>query len=594
MAVNTFFRALKITEDSSPPIHKMMDRNAGSAASLGTAARWLRNCTKNHESCRPSLKDRRPPKRLLDVGSETQDPKLVEIVSASRDIEWAALSYCWGGEPSWKLTTKSISKLKYGLAIDILDATIRDAILATRALGLSYIWIDALCVNQEKGAKEWEEEAGRMNDIYGGSIVTLVAANSRSTMDGFLHERDVQYIRIPLGQRHSTKLFLSSGWISDYDEVRSPWGGRGWTMQEGLLPNRILYYTPSQMVWRCCEERRTERGTTESLQAEANEAMKYGDDISFESGWLWRQDPFTQFKQFPMLVASDSKYISGFSREPFRLWYNLIEDHSQRQFTDESDRLIAISGLARMFGEAIKDDGYVAGLWKSDLIRGLLWDVEDSRLVLSTTAHDTLPSWSWASAGKQLISHANIKNDQYAAVSQIENVHVDLVDPLEPFGSVTSGKITITGPLKRFPRLYDERWELPEAPLSQLERHLSKLVSESLSHEKPSYMAPSGGHFAALQVASCGLTLHLLLLETAGGINDGTTSYRRVGTCTFELFDEASAASPELEKLLDEFPNTLAGRLGPPQMPPDCRYLGDEVYKELQTQPWKKETVLLV
>lgn len=551
---------------------------------------------KNHKSCGSTLEDRKPPKRLLSVGGETQDLKLIEIASTTRNMEWAALSYCWGvEEPSLKLDAVSMSKLKDGVSVGTLDATIRDAILVTRALGLSYIWIDALCINQKEGVKEWEEEAARMNDIYGGSAVTLVAASSRSTIDGFLKEREVQYIPIPFGHKPSAKVFLSSEWMSDYDEISSSWGKRGWTMQEGLLPNRILYYTPSQMIWRCCEERITERGTTKSLQNEVAEAMKHGDDVPFESAWLWRQDSFTQFKLFPEFVASDSKYISGPSREPFRLWYRLIEDYSQRQFTKEEDRLIAISGLARMIGETVKDYGYAAGLWKSDLIRGLLWYAEDAKFVPSKPAHDILPSWSWASVGDQLIDHVLGNDDEYHAVSRIEDVHVDLVDPLEPFGSATGGKITITGPFKRLSRLYDERWKLPEASLSRLERHLSKLVAkQSLRHVEFKYMAPPGGRFAALQMASCGDALHLLILEAVGGINDGINVYRRVGICTLRHFYEANAAAPEFVKMMEESSNSLAARLGPPRMPLAWQDLGSEVYEELETQPWDKETVLLI
>ena len=308
MAVNTLFRALKITEDNSPPVHKMMERNLESPASFITAADWLRNCMNNHEFCKSTLADRKPPKRLLSVGGESQHVKLLEISSTARNMEWAALSYCWGKGvgPSWKLHACTMSKLKDGVSVGALDATIRDAVLVTRALGLSYIWIDALCIIQGD-VKEWEKEAARMDDAYGGSAVTLVVANSRSTKESFLKERDLQYIAVPFRHKPSARVFLSSEWMSDYDEISSFWGKRGWTMQEGLLPNRILYYTPSQMVWRCCEERRTERGSTKSLQNEIAEAMKHGDEVSFESGWLWRQDSFTQFKRFTELVASDTK-----------------------------------------------------------------------------------------------------------------------------------------------------------------------------------------------------------------------------------------------------------------------------------------------
>jgi hypothetical protein len=108
-------------------------------------------------------------------------------------VEWLSLSYCWGGEPSMKLTNDAMNALKNGIPLSNFDATIQDAVLVTRALGI--IWIDALCILQDRN--EWSEEASKMNEIYGGSTVTLVITSSDSVKNGFLKERDLNYIHIP-------------------------------------------------------------------------------------------------------------------------------------------------------------------------------------------------------------------------------------------------------------------------------------------------------------------------------------------------------------------------------------------------------------
>jgi hypothetical protein len=52
-------------------------------------------------------------------------------------------------------------------------------------------------------------------------------------------------------------------------------------MQEGLLPSQLLHYTSSQMIWKCGEEQRFEKGVTKSLQDKVAKILAYSNDISF-------------------------------------------------------------------------------------------------------------------------------------------------------------------------------------------------------------------------------------------------------------------------------------------------------------------------
>lgn len=83
-----------------------------------------------------------------------------------------------------KLTKNNIDQLKQGIRLNRFDATIRDAILVTRALGLTFLWIDALCISQDPDAQDWNEQSSKMDLIYGNSTVTIVAANSSSVVQG--------------------------------------------------------------------------------------------------------------------------------------------------------------------------------------------------------------------------------------------------------------------------------------------------------------------------------------------------------------------------------------------------------------------------
>jgi hypothetical protein len=126
-----------------------MEKDPASPKSLGIASRWLNHCIENHSSCRPPAKLQKPPRRLIHVGNKTQNPFLVETSPNLQHVEWLSLSYCWGVEPSMKLSNDKIRKWKNGIALTNFDDTIRDAISVTRALGISYMWIDALCILQD-------------------------------------------------------------------------------------------------------------------------------------------------------------------------------------------------------------------------------------------------------------------------------------------------------------------------------------------------------------------------------------------------------------------------------------------------------------
>lgn len=565
---------------------------------------------KNHDSCKPPAEFQMSPKRLINVGNETRNPFLVETFPGSQQVKWLSLSYCWGENRPMKLTKHTMKKLKNGIPLIEFDPTIRDAILVTRALEIMYIWIDALCIIQDDDAKEWNEQASKMNEIYGGSTVTLAVASSNSVMNGFLNERALQHIPILLpsnparessGTKSPAKVFISPEWVKNGGELNGPWSNRGWTMQEGLIPSRLLHYTSSQMIWKCGEEQKFEIGITESLNNVVAEVLTYSDDISFGSGWLWKLETFMKFKRFPDYLPSNLDYPLLSEPETFHLWYDLIEEYTQRRFTDISDRLVAISGLAKIFGNTIRCHEYLAGLWKPDLIRGLMWHTKGAKLIPRQSAdrmravNNAFPSWSWASVGYELVKNSQKNKNNFQALSRIEDVQIDLVDQRLPFGAVKSGSVTITGPLKKAPRLYNKEWKSAETSMLAFERHVSEIVEkESLEGVEHMYSSPSGGHFAALQMLGDMESLDLLMLEATGKGLNGINVYRRVGVLTLRYFPKGSVASPDLIARLEEFETSRTARLGPQKKKGETHKGSNDVIMELKRGPWKIETVIIV
>jgi hypothetical protein len=507
-----------------------------------------------------------------------------------------------------RLTQENIGRLKQGIALNRFDTTIRDAVLVTRALGLTYLWIDALCILQDHGSRDWIEQSSEMNAIYGGSTLTIVAANSSSVMQGFLKERKLQYIPLgwvrqraqdgqPLRSRTPQRLHISPSWNPKDDKITGPWTTRGWTMQEGLLPNRLLVYTSSQMIWKCCTALEYERGCKQNPLTEITDGF-----IDAGGQDIWSFDHFSKLKALPSyLQLIPETHLS----EKYRLWYALVEDYTPRRFKHIEDRLVAISGLAKIFGDLIQDDEYVAGLWRRDMIRGLSWHVSGAKLIPSKTTPafsipiDKFPSWTWASVGYDVVLNDHAKQDGLRSFSVVEDVRLDLIDPANPFSAVRSGSITITGPLFELPRLYNRQWRCNETPMSALERYVSKVVEqESVGEVEESFSSPNG-RFAALQMLqhfpSMDRRLDLLVLEATGGTSDGMTLYRRLGLLTLRYIIRRFTASPALVKVMEKSKGSLRSHLGSggPRRSGKLQE-SKEVFEEMVAEPWPRRTVIII
>ena len=116
---------------------------------------WLRQCKRKHGapcSATPSS---------LNFGLKVIDVELGCIVGAPANCEYAALSYVWGNVKQLLLCKDTRTRLLSPGAILNGDRTkkrasgpqptltIRDAILLCRYLGLRYLWVDALCTQQD-------------------------------------------------------------------------------------------------------------------------------------------------------------------------------------------------------------------------------------------------------------------------------------------------------------------------------------------------------------------------------------------------------------------------------------------------------------
>ncbi|KAF2726412.1 HET-domain-containing protein, partial [Polyplosphaeria fusca] len=154
----------------------------GHPAVTKTAAGWLTRCLDTHKACKKVAQDGSTidsgwrPKRLLHING---DQLRLFLSKDHRDVgQYAALSHCWGQNPSFLvLTSDNEEHWKLDLPLDSLPQSFVDAVEVSRRLSLEYLWIDSLCIMQSGpgSAEDWLEHVIDMALVYSNCTVNISA-----------------------------------------------------------------------------------------------------------------------------------------------------------------------------------------------------------------------------------------------------------------------------------------------------------------------------------------------------------------------------------------------------------------------------------
>ena len=247
----------------------------GSDASFDILQSWLRDCDKGHEGkkldCLSRKSKKHLPKRLLDVGISKHEThcrivntkSLKENAGTDYNVAYFALSHPWGPqsaiEPHWVTTINTLNQYMKRLPDDTLPQNFRDAVKVTRALGVRYLWIDALCILQRtpSHAGDFQDEAGLMQDIFSSAYCVLAAPSATEMNCGFLHSgaqtlrNKRQAVEVLVGRQEDRLFVCDSPDDFQHDVIDSPLNSRAWVLQERALARRTIYFTNNQIYWEC-------------------------------------------------------------------------------------------------------------------------------------------------------------------------------------------------------------------------------------------------------------------------------------------------------------------------------------------------------
>lgn len=359
------------------------------------------------------------------------------------------------------------------IPLDLITPSLRDAIAVCRVLGIRYLWIDSLCIQQDGDNTDWEEQSQEMSHVFGNSWLTICAPAADSCHEGFLDHTDrhsstieIEYVEKESQVQGSFSLRLLTlngkfGSLRDHqlaimeplqrDLQYSEWNRRGWVFQERILSPRLLYFGARMIHFQ-----HGDRNISE------NEFSVHG-DFSY-SRVVQRPSCSTNLLHQLQIIQNQGPFITDF-------WYKLVTVISPSNFTDRRDTLPAIAGIARRVHEFTKHR-YLAGLWEEDLCCGLLWVIRGThdplirrntptsvRELLQTIkeqSNSIAPSWSWASRRSFLEFRITNQTAWTCRVrrhlrADFELLQTDvLVDGVNMYGRIKSGaSISLSGSMIR-------------------------------------------------------------------------------------------------------------------------------------------------
>ena len=255
----------------------------------------LRECRELHEECKTT--NTIMPTRLVEI-TRTND-FFVRLVNSNDleagKIQYTALSHCWGtrDEGPTKTTVRNFKAHADQIPWNNLSQAFKDAIKVTNALDMRYIWIDSLCIVQDD-EKDWQREAARMAGVFGGSDLTIAAADSYNSHVGLFLD-SIAPPSIHFKENDSSSLSMVRFPPADFARLASTClNGRGWVCQELLLSKRKVYFAQDQLYWHC-------------------QSLDISEDIS--SKWLGKR----------LLPQSSTRHTDSFRTG----WHLLVQSYSR-------------------------------------------------------------------------------------------------------------------------------------------------------------------------------------------------------------------------------------------------------------------------
>ncbi|KAF2760805.1 HET-domain-containing protein, partial [Pseudovirgaria hyperparasitica] len=365
----------------------------------------METCREEHTRCKKLLTNPHAPfipRRLLKI--DVPLGANIRIVESDKEFQstvtgllYATLSHAWGNHKIHKFDTLTKDNQKLfeasGIEWSRLPKTFQEAILVAKHLGLSWLWIDSLCIIQQgDGGTDWTFQAPLMHQVYRSALCNIAAADScNATMGLFRDRQRSSFLPAHFRTPARTKVYTNRNWSvfrKDWWEselLRLYLYSRAWVFQERMLAARIVHYGRNQVFWDCAELTASEVFP---------QGLPYALDGRAASDRHWRM----RLHERKLFEAHQTWGRGDDSIENF--WQLAVGNYTRCNLTKWKDKLKALEGVAVLVEEATGDK-YHGGLWLIHLVEQLAWRVAtpSQRPAPDPKENDIhrFPTWSWAS-----------------------------------------------------------------------------------------------------------------------------------------------------------------------------------------------------
>ncbi|ORY62100.1 HET domain-containing protein [Pseudomassariella vexata] len=425
------------------PMSARTSRSTESDEAFEKANGWLQDCmSSKHEFCPPPLTTKLPT-RVVNVGRHDGIIKLIE--TNGRADKYVCLSHCWGLQQIFMTTKATIEDRQHEINPTDLSKTFMEAIEVTRRLQIDYVWIDSLCIIQDD-ALDWERESAQMASIYRNACLTIAGTKSSGGSGGlFTITPDFEVSgTTPSGEdyylifREKTDHELAVP--GRQNAAQFPLMTRAWVYQERLLSPRVLHFGHYELFYECLSD--------ELCECTGIGYLGVSDEVPLTSPKVMYASALDS-----ELVGADERWADYAEYYLARIWRSMVVHYTSLNLTKTSDRLPALSGIARDTARERKSR-YLAGLWEDSLMDDLLWVTYSC--AKPRPAAWLAPSWSWVSIDHGVQYTDSVvywdidlwreEKEQCATFASIEHCECTSAG-LDEFGQVESGSLSISGPV---------------------------------------------------------------------------------------------------------------------------------------------------
>lgn len=316
------------------------------------------------------------------------------VISPTGDQEYAALSFVSAGSPIFRTTKETLRnflRTRDGLQAeeianrkDRIPKVVWDAIWLTEAIGLRYLWVDALCIIEDDKTHKQRKSMLRRPSILKQSLLSWQCIEGQGRLDTDATQAIESWRSFMLSGGHV--LIYSDKMPAFHKMLKgSHYESRGWTYQERALSQRCIYITPYGAYFQCAHRLAQEDGF-ESRDTGSSDMIGGGEGpVAWLRRFDWLTNPYHIGPSFTTFMQSLWKTIQG------------------EIFSYPSDRLLAFTGITTAF-QSVTGTGFIYGLAEAVFDTAIMWyrkpdrdDLSRASLLNDWNRTFVAPTWSWAS-----------------------------------------------------------------------------------------------------------------------------------------------------------------------------------------------------